>query len=131
MRISIGNEMKGTTMRFSGLVVAGAVAAGVLALPAYAKRDISGTADATCRLVNTQHDKDLYNGDCTVKQTIKNDQDGKRTIWDIKMGSAQSFLFACSPDGQCMHGPEEVRFKDQGQSGTFRWGDFKLKVVED
>ena len=93
---------------------------------AVSAREITAEADGTCKLTNERVNKVIYHGDCRIKQTIKRE----RTIWDIKMGSADSMLFAGSGT-HYMHGPEDVTFSDRGNSATFAWGDFTLKVKED
>ena len=89
-------------------------------------REITAEADGTCKLKNVKVNKVIYHGDCRIKQTIKHDT----TVWDIKLGSAESFLFA-GKGTHYMHGPEDVTFMDRGNTGTFAWGDFTLKVKED
>ena len=89
----------------------------------------SAQADGQCQLINTQQGRDLYSGDCTITETVKNN--GQMTVWDIRMGSAESFLFACQPNGDCMHGPDEVTFKDHGNSASFRWSNFRLEVQQE
>lgn len=118
-------------MKFSRIAAVGAgILTALLAMAcANADHKISAEAEGHCKLKNTAKGRELYNGDCTIKQTVKNN--GNETIWKITMGTTEPFLFACSPNGQCMHGPEDTQFKDHGRSGTFRWGDFKLDVEQD
>jgi hypothetical protein len=89
-------------------------------------REISAETDGTCKLSNVSVGKVIYHGDCRIKQTIKKDT----TVWSIKMGSADPMLFA-GRGTHYMHGPEDVTFSDRGNSATFAWGDFTLKVKED
>lgn len=103
------------------------LAAGFAGLPFTASAAEHGQTGGQCTLTNVAADKVLYDDDCTIKQTIKNDG---QNIWEIQMGDAESFLFA-GKDGQYMHGPEEVSFKDHGDTGVFKWGDFKLVVEQD
>jgi hypothetical protein len=88
---------------------------------------IKGRTSGHCKLANVDAGKELYNGNCTIKEKI----DGSSILYDIKMGSAESFLFATSDGVHWMHGPEEVKFRDRGDSGVFKWGDFRLEVHED
>jgi hypothetical protein len=86
-----------------------------------------GRTHGHCKLANVEVGKELYNGRCTIKQEI----DGKSNLYVIKMGSAESFRFATSDGVTWMHGPERVKFRDRGDSGVFKWGDFRLEVHED
>lgn len=101
--------------------------AGFAGLSLTANAGEHGQTTGQCTLKNVAADKVLYDDDCTIKETIKDDGE---IIWDIKMGDAESFLFA-GKDGEYMHGPEEVTFKDHGDTGVFKWGDFKLVVEQD
>lgn len=47
------------------------------------------------------------------------------------MGNTEPFLFATSDGSTWMHGPEEVKFRDCGDWGVFKWDDFRLEVHED
>jgi uncharacterized lipoprotein YehR (DUF1307 family) len=89
-------------------------------------REISAEGNGSCKLTNVRVGKVIYHGDCRIKQTVKRDM----TVWDIKMGSADSMLFA-GRGTHYMHGGEDVTFSDRGNSATFAWGDFSLKVKED
>lgn len=82
---------------------------------------------ATCKLTNTSANKALYEGRCTVTQSMS----GANTVFSIKMGSAEPFMFA-GVRGQknWMHGPVETQFTDLPNGGIFRWGDFALVVAE-
>lgn len=84
----------------------------------------SGRTSGQCKLKNVKADKELYKGGCSIKETIS----GSSAVYEITMGSAESFLFATSDGRTWMHGPERVQFEDAGNTGTFRWSDFKLKV---
>jgi len=46
-------------------------------------------------------------------------------------GAAESFKFATADGRTWMHGPEQVRFRDRGHIGIFRWSDFRLEVDDD
>jgi len=87
--------------------------------------EISAETDGTCKLKNESAGKVIYRGDCCIKQTVQKDM----TVWSIKMGSADPMLFA-GKGTHYMHGPEDVSFSDHGNSDTFAWGDFALKVKE-
>jgi len=52
------------------------------------------------------------------------------TIYTVKMGSGEPFLFATSDGKTWMHGPERVQFRDLGKGAIFKWGDFALAVAE-
>jgi hypothetical protein len=108
-------------------LVAGCVLAVMLAgTQAASAREITAETDGTCKLKNEMVGKVIYHGDCRIKQTVKKDT----TIWEIKMGNAESMLFA-GRGTHYMHGPEDVTFSDRGNSAIFAWGDFTLKVIED
>jgi hypothetical protein len=109
------------------IALVGSVLAVMLAgIQSATAREISAEADGTCKLKNEKVDRVIYHGDCRIKQTIKHN----RTIWSIKMGSAEPMLFAGSGT-HYQHGPENVTFRERGNTGTFAWGDFTLKVKED
>lgn len=82
---------------------------------------------ATCKLTNTAADRSLYEGPCTVTQS----QRGNNTIFSVKMGNAEPFLFAgVRGQKQWMHGAEETQFTDLPNGGIFRWSTFALVVAE-
>ena len=108
-------------------IVASCVLAMMLAVSQSASAgDITASTDGTCQLTNVKADKVIYKGDCTIKQTIKKDM----TVWEIKLGEAEPFLFAGN-GSKYMHGPEETTFKDHGNTGIFSWDDFVLKVKQE
>jgi hypothetical protein len=82
---------------------------------------------ATCKLTNTAANKTLYEGSCKVKQSMS----GNNTIFSIKMGDAEPYLFA-GVRGQknWMHGAEDTQFTDLPNGGIFRWSTFALVVAE-
>jgi hypothetical protein len=82
---------------------------------------------ATCKFTNTAAGKTLYEGRCTVKQSAS----GNNTIFSIKMGDSEPFLFA-GVRGQknWMHGADNVQFTDAPGGGIFRWSTFALVVAE-
>ena len=106
--------------------VGGVLAVMLVSTQACSAREITAEADGTCKLTNVSVDKVIYHGDCRIKQIVKRDM----TVWDIKMGDADSMLFAGNGT-HYQHGPEHVTFKDRGNSAIFAWGDFTLKVKED
>jgi hypothetical protein len=113
--------------KLSTLVAGCILVAGLAGLPGYAAADkITGHTTGQCKLKNVNVGKVLYKGDCTIKQTIKNNE----TIWSITMGDSEPFLFAGNGT-KYMHGPEETTFHDKGNSGVFKWGDFRLDVEQD
>ncbi|MGA7877376.1 MAG: hypothetical protein WCA08_17080 [Desulfoferrobacter sp.] len=107
------------------------LAAGLAGYPDLVNADngfnLQGRTSGHCKLSNVNAGKELYNGTCTIKESVS----GKTTVYEIKMGSAEPFLFATSDGVTWMHGPEEVKFRDRGHTGIFRWGDFRLEVDED
>ncbi len=88
---------------------------------------LSGRTSGHCKLSNVEAGRELYNGRCSIKETVN----GQSKLFDIKMGSAQSFKFATSDGRHWMTGPEKVRFEDRGHTGIFRWSDFRLEVDSD
>jgi hypothetical protein len=87
---------------------------------------LQGKERGHCTLVNVAYGRELYNGSCTIKETI----DGRVNKFAIKLGSGEPFLFASVDGSTWMHSPEEVRFRDRGHRGVFRWGDLRLEVDE-
>jgi len=81
-------------------------------------------AHGNCKLVNAAANKVIYYGACTIRQS----QNGENTIYEIKMGSGESFLFA-GHGNEWMHGAEKASFKDLGGGAIFRWSNFTLSTV--
>ena len=82
---------------------------------------------ATCKLTNTAANKTLYEGSCKVKQSMS----GNNTIFSIKMGDAEPFMFAgVRGQKKWMHALDETQFTDLPNGGIFRWGTFALVVAE-
>jgi hypothetical protein len=82
---------------------------------------------ATCKLTNTAESKTLYEGSCKVKQS----QSGNNTVFSVKMGHTEPFMFAgVRGQKEWMHGPEKVEFTDLPGGGIFRWSNFALVVAE-
>jgi hypothetical protein len=82
---------------------------------------------ATCKLTNTEANKTLYEGACKVTQS----QSGANTIFKVKMGSAEPYLFAGQRGNtNWMRGPERVQFTDLPNGAIFRWGSFALVIAE-
>jgi hypothetical protein len=112
--------------------VGGCVLAGLLAAaPAFSADALRDTG--TCKLVNTDADKVIYDGDCRIKQENLESSGVRSTRYTIKLGSAEPFLFACpkSTPTKCQHGPEDTKLQQHGSKATFKWGDFKLVVNPD
>lgn len=111
-----------TTQFAVALILSGVFAgqAGVAAAQTFSER-------ATCKLTNTEANKTLYEGGCVVTQSMS----GKNTIFSVKMGNSEPFLFA-GVRGQrdWMHGPEKTQFTDLPNGGIFRWSTFALVVAE-
>ena len=85
------------------------------------------TGSATCKLTNTAAYAALYEGPCTVTQS----ESGANTIFEVKMGSAESFLFAGRKgETNWMTGPDPVQFTDLPDGGIFRWSTFALVVAQ-
>ena len=118
-------------MKFSRYCVLGAGVLGVLVLAQTANAEDKASAKAAshCKLINTKEKTGLYDGDCTIRQSV--DKDTKETTWNITMGTDEPYLFSCLPDGQCKHGQDKAQYKDKGRGGTFHWGEFKLKIKQD
>jgi len=81
-------------------------------------------AKGQCKLKNLVANKVLYHGGCTIRQS----QSGENTIYEIKMGSGESFLFA-GHGNQWMHGPDKVKFTDLGGGAIFVWDKFSLSAA--
>jgi hypothetical protein len=94
------------------------------------KFKLEGKEKAYCRLANVSYGKELYNGLCTVKQTVSDN----KSRFAIRMGAADPIVFVSHGGGRYMHVREDrdepVRFVDRGHSAVFRWGDFRLEVDE-
>ena len=107
-------------------ILAGALV--VLPIIANAGHGLQGKTSGFCTLTNMEAEKELYNGKCTIGEKIN----GSTTIYEIKMGDAESFLFATSDNGKTwMHGPDSVNFNDRGDNAVFSWDDFRLEVYQD
>jgi hypothetical protein len=118
--------MKRSVLAILGAVALSSALAGTSGVAQAAP--VKATETGHCRLVNVEAGRDLYNGSCRIKEKV----DGQKVLFDIKMGSAESFLFATWDGGKTwMHGPERVRFQDRGHAAIFRWGNFRLEVEED
>ncbi|MEE4173100.1 MAG: hypothetical protein V2I57_02490 [Xanthomonadales bacterium] len=87
--------------------------------------ELAGRNSAHCKLINVEAGVQLYNGRCSIKESSSR---SSSRIFEIKMGSADPYLFATSDGRNWMTGPEEVRFEDRGHTGIFRWADFRLEV---
>jgi hypothetical protein len=82
---------------------------------------------ATCKLTNTAANKAVYEGPCKVKQSAS----GNQTIFSVKMGDTEPFLFAgVRGQSNWMHGADKVQFTDAPGGGIFRWSTFALVVAE-
>jgi hypothetical protein len=120
------NHSRNTPMKKLAILGSCVLAIMLAGTQAASAREISAETDGTCKLTNVRVGKVIYHGDCRIKQTIKRDT----TVWDIKMGNADSMLFA-GRGTHYMHGGEDVTFSDRGNTGIFAWGDFTLKVTQD
>jgi len=86
---------------------------------------------AHCTLTNVVLGKDLFNGLCSVKQTVTRN----RSAYAVRVGVLQPIVFARERGSGYVlvhtNGTlEPVRFKDRVHQGVFRWGDFRLEVDE-
>ncbi len=101
-----------------------------VALAASFAGSVSGqtfSAKATCKLTNTAAQVALYEGSCKVTQSMS----GNNTIFSIRMGKTEPFLFAgVRGQKEWMHGPERTQFTDLPNGGIFRWSNFALVVAE-
>jgi hypothetical protein len=78
-----------------------------------------------CRLTNTSVNRELYNGSCSVNRTSSN---YSPYIFEIKMGSAQSFKFAGNGN-TWMQAAYSAQYENLGRrSGAFTWDTFRLEV---
>ena len=107
------------------------LAVGLAGLPGFANAGdgftMKGRTHGHCKLSNVEVGRELYNGNCSIKQEVTNNMNR----YTIKMGNTEPFLFATSDGSTWMHGPEEVKFRDRGDWGVFKWDDFRLEVHED
>ena len=113
-------------------IVGSCILAGLLvAAPAFSGEALRDTG--TCKLVNTDVDKVIYDGECRIKQEDKRSSGVTMTLYKITLGEAEPFLFACPKNTptKCQHGPEDTTLEQHGSKATFKWGDFKLKVDPD
>ena len=123
MSLSVFDRVRDSSMKISRFLAVASLVASAAA-PGLAQ-SISETA--TCKLTNTQANQTLYEGPCKVKQT----QSGNNTVFKIKMGGGEPFLFAGQRGNpNWMHGPERVNFTDLPNGGIFRWGSFALVIAE-
>ena len=105
--------------------------AGIAMLGLVGCADVSGAdtgathyATGSCKLTNLQQNAVLYNGPCTIRQ---NDT-ASNTIYNIKLGSAQSFTFAGKGSSR-YHGSQKVKYTDLGRGAIFVWDRFSLSVA--
>lgn len=92
---------------------------------------LEGKEVGHCRLINVWYGRDLYNGQCGIKQTA----DGDRVRFSIRMGSGEPYVFV-RRGGTWEYVDrsgtnQQARFKDMGHSAVFRWQDFRLELDED
>ncbi len=82
---------------------------------------------ATCKLTNVAAGKTLYDGSCRITQ----EETKYNTVYTVKMGSGESFMFAGQKGSTAwMHGAESTHFTDLPTGGIFKWSDFALVVAE-
>ncbi len=111
-------------MHISKLFIGTAVAVALTSTVSAAGLKVGETAQ--CKLTNVAEDAVLYDGTCQVTEEVTSTS----TIYTIKMGSSEPFLFASSDGRQWMHGPDEVEFRDLGKGAIFKWSNFALAVAE-
>ncbi|RUM65525.1 MAG: hypothetical protein DSZ05_05900 [Sulfurospirillum sp.] len=107
-------------MNMTKKILAMAVLAASMSVSASAAMQAQGQ----CKLKNLAADKVLYHGACTIRQS----ESGKNTVYEIKMGAGESFLFA-GHGSQWMHGADKVKFTDLGGGAIFVWDKFSLSAV--
>ena len=119
--------------KLMSLLAGGCVlAAGLAGLPGLANAGdgfkMKGRTEGHCKLSNVEVGRELYNGNCIIKEKI----DENSTKFIIKMGSSEPFKFATHDGGSTWkHDGDRVKFRDRGDWGVFKWDDFRLEVHED
>ena len=94
---------------------------------AFADSSVKVKSEADCKLINTNKDKVLYEGDCTVKETAG--PDGNEYV--VKLDNGDKYRIVETDDGYTVHTPDGTKnatMKDKGQKGVFKWGNKKLVV---
>jgi len=81
-------------------------------------------AYGTCKLTNLAENIVLYSGGCSIRQS----RSGANEVIDVKLGSAQSFVFA-GHGSNWMHGSQRVRYTDLGGGAIFVWDKFSLSAA--
>jgi len=84
-------------------------------------------SEADCKLINTNKDKTLYDGGCTIKETAG--PDGNEYV--VKLDNGDKYRIVETDDGYTVHTPDGTKnatMKDKGQKGVFKWGNKKLVV---
>jgi len=84
-------------------------------------------SEADCKLINTNKDKVLYDGGCTIKETANSG--GVEYV--VKLDNGDKYRIEETDDGYTVHTPDGTKnatMKDKGQKGVFKWGNKKLVV---
>lgn len=99
----------------------------MLAGSAYAD-SVTAKSDADCKLINTNKDKVLYDGGCTVKES----SGAVGEDYVVKLDNGEKYSFKQGSDGDyIVHTPDgntHATMKDKGEKGVFKWGNRKLVV---
>jgi len=75
-------------------------------------------SEADCKLINTNKDKTLYDGGCTIKETAG--PDGNEYV--VKLDNGDKYRIVETDDGYTVHTPDGTKnatMKDKGQKGVF------------
>lgn len=92
---------------------------------------LEGKENGHCRLINVAYGREMYNGMCTIKQTV----DANRMRFAIRVGANDPFVFVKQGSDWVYNAKngasQPARFKDMGHSAVFRWDDYRLEVDED
>jgi len=84
-------------------------------------------ASGQCSLYSQKAGRALYNGDCTIKQSVS----GGSSTYEITMGTAEPYVFNSSDGRHWRYKGEKARFDNAVNSGAFYWGDFKLSIKQE
>lgn len=81
----------------------------------------------TCKLTNTAAHAVLFDGDCSVTQTLRANG---RSVFEIELGEGAPFVFAgIEGETNWMHGAEQVHFTDLPNGGIFHWSTFAQVIA--
>jgi hypothetical protein len=100
----------------------------LLAGSAFADTSVKAKSEADCKLINLNKDKVLYEGSCTVKETISS---SGSEDYVVKLDNGDVYRFEETSAGYTVHTPKGDKhaiMKDKGEKGVFKWGNKKLVV---